>query len=65
MRRIFFFRRSFIGEGEEHSVVESLEWKRWLTGDSSRDLYSVVQYESAFVISLKPLKLQLLTFLRI
>lgn len=53
------------GEGELHSVVDSLEWKRWLVGDVSRDLSSVVQYESALVTSLRPLKLQLLTFLRI
>ena len=59
------FLRSFIGDGEEHSVVDNLEWKRWLVGEFSRDLYSVLQSESALVRSLMSLKLQLFTFLRI
>ena len=59
------FLRSFIGDGEEHTVVDNLEWKRWLVGEFSRDLYSVLQNESALVRSLMSLKLQLFTFLRI
>ena len=54
-----------MGDGEEHSVVDNLEWKRWLVGEFSRDLYSVLQNESALVRSLISLKLQLFTFLRI
>ena len=59
------FLRSLMGEGEEHSVVDSLEWKRWLVGEFSRDIYSVLQNESALVRSLMSLKLQLFTFFRI